>query len=84
MDFSDNSAFDKEAQVLRAPELDDLDDTDNLVVMGLDGPSETEASTERLIAPTGATCGAAATMRSRGPGGRSTASSCPGRPGAGC
>ena len=30
LDFSDNTAFDKEAQVLRAPELDDLDDTDNL------------------------------------------------------
>ena len=51
MDFSDNSTFDKEAQVLRAPELDDLDDTDDLVAMDLDGPSESEASTERLIAP---------------------------------
>ena len=29
-DFSENSAFAKEAQVLSAPELDDLDDTDNL------------------------------------------------------
>ena len=50
LDFSDNSSFNKEAQVLRAPELDDLDDTDNLVVMDLDGPSETEANTERLVA----------------------------------
>ena len=40
LDFSENSAFDKEAQVLRAPELDDLDDTDNLDVMELAGPSE--------------------------------------------
>ncbi|HET9874856.1 MAG TPA: M23 family metallopeptidase [Mycobacterium sp.] len=29
--FSDNSAFDSEAQVLTAPELDDLHDTDNLI-----------------------------------------------------
>ena len=43
LDFSDNSAFDKEAQVLRAPELDDLDDTDNLTVMPLAGPSEVAA-----------------------------------------
>jgi murein DD-endopeptidase MepM/ murein hydrolase activator NlpD len=39
LDFSANSAFDKEAQVLRAPELDDLDDTDNLAVLTLVGPS---------------------------------------------
>jgi murein DD-endopeptidase MepM/ murein hydrolase activator NlpD len=42
VDFSTNSHFNKEAQVLRAPELDDLDDTDNLVVMNLAGPSPTE------------------------------------------
>jgi murein DD-endopeptidase MepM/ murein hydrolase activator NlpD len=42
LDFSANSHFDKEAQVLRAPELDDLDDTDNLVVMKLAGPSVSE------------------------------------------
>jgi murein DD-endopeptidase MepM/ murein hydrolase activator NlpD len=42
LDFSANSHFDKEAQVLRAPELDDLDDTDNLVVMRLAGPSVSE------------------------------------------
>jgi murein DD-endopeptidase MepM/ murein hydrolase activator NlpD len=42
LDFSANSAFDKEAQVLGAPELDDLDDTDNLVVMDLAGPSASE------------------------------------------
>jgi murein DD-endopeptidase MepM/ murein hydrolase activator NlpD len=44
LDFSDNSTFDKEAQVLRAPELDDLDDTDDLTVMALAGPSEDETS----------------------------------------
>src|ERR1700722_16610954 len=42
LDFSANSHFDKEAQVLGAPELDDLDDTDNLVVMNLAGPSVSE------------------------------------------
>ncbi len=42
LDFSDNSAFEKEAQVLSAPELDDLDDTDNLTVHDLVGPSVTE------------------------------------------
>jgi hypothetical protein len=50
LDFSANSHFDKEAQVLRAPELDDLDDTDNLVVMNLAGPSVSE----RRIDPTSA------------------------------
>jgi hypothetical protein len=33
--FSDNTAFDSEAQVLRAPELDDLHDTDNLTALCL-------------------------------------------------
>ncbi len=46
-DFSDNAAFEaafeKEAQVLRAPELDDLDDTDNLPVLRLAGPVERPA-----------------------------------------
>jgi murein DD-endopeptidase MepM/ murein hydrolase activator NlpD len=46
LDFSDNSAFDKEAQVLRAPELDDLDATDNLVVLPLAGPREAQPSPE--------------------------------------
>jgi murein DD-endopeptidase MepM/ murein hydrolase activator NlpD len=44
LEFSDNSAFDKEAQVLRAPELDDLDPTDNLTVLTLAGPSVVEPS----------------------------------------
>jgi murein DD-endopeptidase MepM/ murein hydrolase activator NlpD len=40
LDFSDNAAFNKGAQVLRAPELDDLHATDNLPVLRLTGPSE--------------------------------------------
>src|ERR1700761_826009 len=40
--FSVNSAFEKEAQVLSAPELDDLDDADNLIVRDLIGPTVTE------------------------------------------
>ena len=44
LDFSENSAFEKEAQVLRAPELDDLDETDNLTVLLLAGPSVVEPS----------------------------------------
>jgi murein DD-endopeptidase MepM/ murein hydrolase activator NlpD len=48
LDFSANSHFDKEAQVLRAPELDDLDDTDNLVVMKLAGPSVPERRIDPL------------------------------------
>jgi murein DD-endopeptidase MepM/ murein hydrolase activator NlpD len=46
-DFSDNSAFAKEAQVLSAPELDDLDDTDDLRVLDLIGPS----ASERRLSP---------------------------------
>jgi len=48
LDFSANSHFDKEAQVLRAPELDDLDETDNLVVMNLAGPSVSERHIDPL------------------------------------
>src|ERR1700729_2060680 len=48
LDFSANSHFGKEAQVLRAPELDDLDDTDNLVVMRLAGPSVPERRIDPL------------------------------------
>jgi hypothetical protein len=42
LDFSENSTFEKGAQVLRAPELDDLDETDNLTVLPLAGPSVVE------------------------------------------
>jgi murein DD-endopeptidase MepM/ murein hydrolase activator NlpD len=38
LDFLDNSAFDTESQVLRAPELDDLNDTDNLTPLRLAAP----------------------------------------------
>src|ERR1700752_2433206 len=48
MDFSANSHFDKEAQVLRAPALDDLDDTDNLVVMRLAAPCPPERRIDPL------------------------------------
>jgi murein DD-endopeptidase MepM/ murein hydrolase activator NlpD len=51
LDFSVNSAFEKEAQVLRAPELDDLDATDNLTVLPLADPSEVEPSAERRVDP---------------------------------
>src|ERR1700739_2222508 len=42
LEFSENCAFEKEAQVLRGPELDDLDETDNLTVLPLAGPSEVQ------------------------------------------
>lgn len=45
LDFSDNSAFNTEAQVLRAPELDDLHETDDLTPLPLAAPSEFEPST---------------------------------------
>jgi murein DD-endopeptidase MepM/ murein hydrolase activator NlpD len=45
--FSENSAFNKEAQVLRAPELDDLDETDNLTVLPLARPRVAEPSPRR-------------------------------------
>ncbi|MDX1870763.1 M23 family metallopeptidase [Mycolicibacterium sp. 120266] len=40
LDFRDNSAFDKEQRVIAAPELDDLNDTDDLVPLRLAVPSE--------------------------------------------
>jgi murein DD-endopeptidase MepM/ murein hydrolase activator NlpD len=40
LDFSDNSVFNTEAQVLRAPELDDLHDTDDLTPLPLAPPAE--------------------------------------------
>ena len=51
LDFSDNSTFQNEAQVLRAPELDDLDETDNLTVLPLAGPSVIEPSFEQRTDP---------------------------------
>nr|WP_090342953.1 M23 family metallopeptidase [Mycolicibacterium malmesburyense]CRL73628.1 metalloendopeptidase-like membrane protein [Mycolicibacterium malmesburyense] len=43
IDFRENSAFDREAQVIRAPELDDLNDTDDQVPLRLAVPSEFQA-----------------------------------------
>ena len=40
LDFRDNSAFDRESQVIDAPELDDLHDTDDLIPLRLAVPSE--------------------------------------------
>ncbi len=40
LDFSDDSTFDNEAQVLLAPELDDLHETDNLDPLWLTAPTE--------------------------------------------
>jgi murein DD-endopeptidase MepM/ murein hydrolase activator NlpD len=40
LDFSNDSTFDNEAQVLLAPELDDLDETDNLTPLWLAAPTE--------------------------------------------
>ncbi len=45
LDFSDNSAFDKEAQVLRAPELDDLHDVDDLTWSWLSRPAKARPAT---------------------------------------
>ncbi len=49
LDFSENTAFDTEAEVLRAPELDDLHETDDLTPLRLAGPSESspDPPTER-------------------------------------
>ena len=40
LDFSNTSAFDRESLVIRAPELDDLHDTDDLVPLRLAVPSQ--------------------------------------------
>ena len=40
LDFLDNAAFDADSQVLRAPELDDLHDTDNLTPLRLVVPGK--------------------------------------------
>jgi hypothetical protein len=40
LDFRENCAFDRESQVIRAPELDDLHDTDDLIPLRLAVPSE--------------------------------------------
>jgi murein DD-endopeptidase MepM/ murein hydrolase activator NlpD len=40
LDFRENCAFDRESQVIHAPELDDLHDTDDLIPLRLAAPSE--------------------------------------------
>jgi len=40
LDFRDNSAFDRESQVIHAPELDDMHDTDDLIPLRLAVPSQ--------------------------------------------
>jgi len=40
LDFRESSAFDRESQVIHAPELDDLHDTDDLIPLGLAVPSQ--------------------------------------------
>jgi len=40
LDFRENSAFDRESQVIHAPELDDLHDTDDLIPLRLEVPTE--------------------------------------------
>jgi hypothetical protein len=40
LEFRENCAFDRESQVVHAPELDDLNDTDDLTPMRLAVPSE--------------------------------------------
>lgn len=40
LEFRDSAAFDRESHVIRAPELDDLDDTDDLVARQLTVPAE--------------------------------------------
>jgi murein DD-endopeptidase MepM/ murein hydrolase activator NlpD len=40
LDFRENSAFDRESQVIAAPELDDMHDTDDLIPLRLAVPSE--------------------------------------------
>jgi murein DD-endopeptidase MepM/ murein hydrolase activator NlpD len=43
IDFRENCAFDREAQVIYAPELDDLNDTDDLVPLRLAVPTQFQA-----------------------------------------
>ena len=45
LDFSNSSAFDRESRVIRAPELDDLHDTDDLSPLRLAVPTQFQAAT---------------------------------------
>jgi hypothetical protein len=46
LDFSNASAFDRESRVIRAPELDDMHDTDDLLPLRLAVPSQFRSSAE--------------------------------------
>ena len=52
LDFSNSSAFDRESRVIRAPELDDMHDTDDLIPLCLAVPSQfrAQSGTERRSA----------------------------------
>jgi murein DD-endopeptidase MepM/ murein hydrolase activator NlpD len=52
LDFRENCAFDRESQVIHAPELDDLHDTDDLIPLPLAVPSQfrPDARVERRAA----------------------------------
>ena len=47
LEFHDNTAFDRESQVVHAPELDDLHDTDDLTPVRLAVPSEFRPAARR-------------------------------------
>ncbi|BBY19716.1 M23 family metallopeptidase [Mycolicibacterium litorale] len=51
LDFRDSTAFDREAQVIGAPELDDLHDTDDLIPLRLAIPAQFRAGGDAADAP---------------------------------
>ena len=48
LDFSNSSAFDRESRVIRAPELDDMHDTDDQVPLRLDVPTQFRLSADDI------------------------------------
>ncbi|BCI55055.1 membrane protein [Mycolicibacterium litorale] len=51
LDFRESTAFDREAQVIGAPELDDLHDTDDLIPLRLAVPAQFRATGDIADAP---------------------------------
>ncbi len=51
LDFRVNAAFDRDSQIMRAPELDDLHDTDDLVPLRLAIPAQFRADGDAADAP---------------------------------
>ncbi|MGE2713958.1 M23 family metallopeptidase [Mycolicibacterium litorale] len=51
LDFRDSTAFDREAQVIGAPELDDLHDTDDLIPLRLAVPAQFRAANDGADTP---------------------------------